>query len=154
LPRVQCQADAYFVDAPVGAEQALPAAGAHRYTTRGSVGWAAGPKSAVRPRAAHHVLVNLVAPETGFEPYRALKVQEVLIKQARGPPSHSPPAGCAKGHAAQSLGGEGHATCGAEVVNTSLNRMQGAGCFGRNGYVQTPWSFNKACTVQHALLPA
>jgi len=39
----------------------------------------------VRPRAAHHVLVNLVAPEAGFEPYRALKVQEVLIKQARGP---------------------------------------------------------------------
>ncbi len=89
LPHAQCQADAYFVDAPVGAEQALPAAGAHRYTTRGSIGWAAGPKSAVRPRAAHHVLVNLVAPEAGFEPYRALKVQEVLIKQARGHPSHS-----------------------------------------------------------------
>ena len=37
----QCQAGAAFADAAVGAQDVLPAAASHRYTTKRSVGWCA-----------------------------------------------------------------------------------------------------------------
>ena len=42
-----------------------------------------GPKSVVRPGAVHHVMVNLVAAEEGFQAYKSINMQELLIKQAR-----------------------------------------------------------------------
>lgn len=42
-----------------------------------------GPKSVVRPGAVHHVMVNLVAAEEGFQAYKSVNMQELLIKQAR-----------------------------------------------------------------------
>lgn len=77
---LQCQKGADFDDA---AADALPAAASHFYVTRASVGWVSGPKSAVRPRAVHHVLVNLVAAEPGWWNYVQADMQELLIKQAR-----------------------------------------------------------------------
>ena len=77
---LQCQTGVDFGDA---AADALPAAASHFYVTRASVGWLSGPKSAVRPRAAHHVAVNLVAAEPGWWNYVQADMQELLIKQAR-----------------------------------------------------------------------
>ena len=42
-----------------------------------------GAKSVVRPGAVHHVMVNLVAAEEGFQAYKSMNMQELLIKQAR-----------------------------------------------------------------------
>ena len=79
----QCQKNVDFSDAAAGPAGALPAAASHFYVTRASVGWVSGPKSAVRPGAVHHVLVNLVAAEAGLQDYVEADMQQLLIKQAR-----------------------------------------------------------------------
>ena len=99
----------------------LPAAASHFYVTRASVGWLSGPKSAVRPRAAHHVAVNLVVAEPGWWNYVQADMQELLIKQAR---PRRPP------HGSVRHGWKFSLSC---VVGRNLNTCQ-VEVFGSFGY--------------------